>query len=196
MNYQYHYDRLIETRKNRVHEEGIYYENHHIVMRSMGGSNDPENLVKLTAREHFLAHWLLWRIHRNRQTAYAFYLMCGNWKSDKMKRTRESRSSSRGFAEAREAHSIHRSLVMSKNLPMTTSVCENCDAEIIDVCTKPRRFCSNKCKNSHQMRLNTVPRKGQNNHDAVVKGWTSQSPEQRRSRALKAWETRRNKTST
>lgn len=76
MNYQRIYENLISTRKNRVSEDAIYYERHHIIMRSMGGSNDPENIVKLTAREHFLAHWLLWRIHRNREAAYAFKLMC------------------------------------------------------------------------------------------------------------------------
>ena len=78
MNYQWHYDRLIETRKllNRNKKDGNYYENHHIIMKSMGGTNDPENLVLLTAREHFIAHWLLWRIHRNKQTAFAFFAMC------------------------------------------------------------------------------------------------------------------------
>lgn len=75
MNYQWHYDRLIETRKDRVLEEGVYYERHHIVMKSMGGTDVPENLVLLTAREHFLAHWLLWMIHRNVQSAFAFSMM-------------------------------------------------------------------------------------------------------------------------
>lgn len=36
-----------------------YAEIHHIVPKSLGGSNDPTNLVKLTAREHFICHWLL-----------------------------------------------------------------------------------------------------------------------------------------
>lgn len=75
MNYQKHYDNLIRTRKNRILEEGVYYEKHHIVMRSMGGSNSKDNIVYLTAREHFIAHWLLWRIHKNKQTAAAFYCM-------------------------------------------------------------------------------------------------------------------------
>lgn len=41
----------------------------------MGGSNDKYNIVSLTAREHFAAHWLLWRIYRNNKMAWAFALM-------------------------------------------------------------------------------------------------------------------------
>lgn len=40
-----------------------YVERHHIIPRCMGGSNDRDNLVALTAREHFLAHMLLGKIH-------------------------------------------------------------------------------------------------------------------------------------
>lgn len=72
MNYQKHYDRLIETRKHRSIKEGEYYETHHVIMRSMGGDNSSNNTVLLTSREHFLAHWLLWRIHKNQKTAFAF----------------------------------------------------------------------------------------------------------------------------
>ena len=36
-----------------------YTEKHHIIPKSLGGSNKQENLVKLTAREHFICHWLL-----------------------------------------------------------------------------------------------------------------------------------------
>lgn len=36
-----------------------YTEQHHILPRSLGGTDDSENLVHLTAREHFIVHWLL-----------------------------------------------------------------------------------------------------------------------------------------
>jgi NUMOD3 motif len=36
-----------------------YSERHHIIPRSLGGSNKKDNLVRLTAREHFICHWLL-----------------------------------------------------------------------------------------------------------------------------------------
>ena len=96
MNYKWHYDRLMQTRKNRILEAGIYYEKHHIVPKSLGGSNSKENLVSLTAREHFLAHWLLYRIHRNKEMALAFNAM-------RTVNNKKEISSSRGYKEAREA---------------------------------------------------------------------------------------------
>ncbi len=56
--YKRTYDRLIERAKGRVKTKGEH-ENHHIVPRSLGGSNEKSNIVALTYREHFLAHWLL-----------------------------------------------------------------------------------------------------------------------------------------
>lgn len=53
-----------------------YGETHHVVPKAHGGSNDRSNLVCLTAREHYLAHKLLFRIHRDAATARAFRLMC------------------------------------------------------------------------------------------------------------------------
>lgn len=36
-----------------------YKEKHHIIPKSLGGSDDKSNLVTLTAREHFICHYLL-----------------------------------------------------------------------------------------------------------------------------------------
>jgi hypothetical protein len=76
MDYKKHYDNLISSRNKRICIEGVYYEKHHIIMRSMGGTNDKENIVLLTAREHFIAHYLLWKIYKNNQTAWSFKMMC------------------------------------------------------------------------------------------------------------------------
>lgn len=43
-----------------------YTEKHHIIPRSMGGKDTKENLVILTAREHYLAHLLLTKCVENR----------------------------------------------------------------------------------------------------------------------------------
>lgn len=53
------YNNIIATAQSRVLPEEIYTESHHIIPRSLGGSNDKSNLVKLTAKEHRLAHILL-----------------------------------------------------------------------------------------------------------------------------------------
>ncbi len=47
------------SKLNRVKNSKNYFEQHHIIPRSLGGSNRPDNLVLLTAREHFIAHLLL-----------------------------------------------------------------------------------------------------------------------------------------
>lgn len=62
MNYEKIYNSLVEYRK-LIPPHG-YCENHHILPKSLGGSDSPENLVKLTAREHFIAHLLLAKIHK------------------------------------------------------------------------------------------------------------------------------------
>lgn len=74
MNYQNIYSQIIERAKNRVLEG--YKEKHHIIPKCLGGNNDKDNLVELTAREHFLCHRLLCEIHpNNNKLWYALWLM-------------------------------------------------------------------------------------------------------------------------
>jgi hypothetical protein len=56
------YWELISSRRNRLLPESIYQEAHHIIPKSLGGSNHKTNLINLTAREHFIAHLLLVRM--------------------------------------------------------------------------------------------------------------------------------------
>lgn len=62
-------NRAISIKEERGIEKqtlGIYYERHHIIPKCMGGTNDETNLVYLTAREHFLIHLLLCKIHADK----------------------------------------------------------------------------------------------------------------------------------
>lgn len=61
MNYIKHYNLLIERARNRVLD--CYSETHHVIPKCMNGTDDPSNLVKLTAEEHFVAHQLLVKIY-------------------------------------------------------------------------------------------------------------------------------------
>jgi hypothetical protein len=75
MNYQKIHDSLIDRAKNRKLEG--YVETHHIIPKCMNGTNESNNLVELTAREHFLIHWLLHEIYpNNTDLRYAFWSMC------------------------------------------------------------------------------------------------------------------------
>jgi hypothetical protein len=74
MDYQKIYNQIIERAKNRQLEG--YKEKHHILPKCLGGSNDKENLVELTAREHFLCHMLLCEIYPNEnKLKHALFLM-------------------------------------------------------------------------------------------------------------------------
>lgn len=61
MNYQKHYDALIDRARTRQLDG--YAERHHIIPKCLGGSNDKDNLVRLTAEEHYVAHQLLVKLH-------------------------------------------------------------------------------------------------------------------------------------
>lgn len=54
------YEALVTKAQNRTIDG--YVEKHHIIPRSFGGSNSKTNLVNLTAREHYVAHALLWKM--------------------------------------------------------------------------------------------------------------------------------------
>ena len=57
-----------------------YTEIHHIIPRSMGGTDSKDNLVKLTAREHFICHLLLPKITEGvayQKMIYAYTIMSG-----------------------------------------------------------------------------------------------------------------------
>lgn len=54
------YNSIVERRL--AHPVEGYVERHHIIPKSLGGSNDQSNLVALTAREHYICHLLLLRM--------------------------------------------------------------------------------------------------------------------------------------
>lgn len=57
--YKKMYEQLIEHRRNNQPDDIVYCEKHHILPRSLGGTDESDNIVKLTGREHFIAHRLL-----------------------------------------------------------------------------------------------------------------------------------------
>ena len=50
-----------------------YTEKHHIIPKSLGGTDLTENLVILTAREHFICHWLLTKMVSNKKHQYQMW---------------------------------------------------------------------------------------------------------------------------
>jgi hypothetical protein len=110
MNYQKIYENLILNAKlkdrikvSKKSENYVYYENHHIIPRCLDGLNDKNNLVLLTAREHYICHKLLTLIHKgNRKIAMAFFYMTFDKRGNR-------NVSSRDYAYAKEL--IHSTIV-------------------------------------------------------------------------------------
>lgn len=59
MNYQNIYNKIIQNRRKTPLSINEYGEHHHIIPKSLGGPDDETNIIKLTAREHFLCHFCL-----------------------------------------------------------------------------------------------------------------------------------------
>jgi hypothetical protein len=103
MNYQRIHDAIIERASNRTLQG--YREKHHVIPRCMGGVNTADNLVELTAREHFIIHKLLVEIYPTEsKLVYAYWAMCNKQSSKKM--LRNYKISSRDYQYAKELFSI------------------------------------------------------------------------------------------
>lgn len=100
MNYQRIYNQIVNNRKSNAVDG--YTERHHIVPRSFGGTDDKENIVALTAREHFICHWLLIKIYPtgsdHHKAIQAFMMMSVSCKNHK-------RLTSRLFKQFKEEYS-------------------------------------------------------------------------------------------
>ena len=80
MDYMLQYYKLIRKAIDRGWSKKtaiVYVEKHHIVPKRLGGSNELDNLACLTAREHFVAHKLLFKaMPGNFSIANAYHSFC------------------------------------------------------------------------------------------------------------------------
>jgi len=120
MNYLKAYYNLVHSRQSLSRD--CYLEKHHIVPKSVYGKSilkenhlqhvdDPMNIVELTGREHFVAHWLLHRAFpKVRNFAAAFHAMAAmsNWYHSRYT------PSSRAIEEARIANADSMKLPVAK----------------------------------------------------------------------------------
>jgi hypothetical protein len=68
--------------QHRVKGGDIFYENHHIIPKSLGGDNSKSNLVLLTAKEHVVCHHLLTKFTVGPEKSkmnYAFWSLVNGW---------------------------------------------------------------------------------------------------------------------
>ena len=79
MEYEKIYFSIVRNRK--INKFDGYTEKHHILPRSLGGSDENSNLVNLSAREHYICHLLLTKMYKKHSFEYnkmlhAFMMMC------------------------------------------------------------------------------------------------------------------------
>ena len=120
MDYKRVYNQIIENRKLTPLSKDEYGERHHIIPRSLGGTNEAENLVRLTAREHFICHALLAEMYESEtcewyKMNYAFLMM--NCNSNNQNRycnarlyelKREDIAKTRSFMQSGEKNSFYK----------------------------------------------------------------------------------------
>jgi hypothetical protein len=72
MNYKRIYAEFIKDRRDKQESILDYCEKHHVTPRSLGGSDEKENIVRLVARDHYFAHCCLAKIHGGKMWSALF----------------------------------------------------------------------------------------------------------------------------
>lgn len=111
---QHHYNRYTRFIGSlRGQSVDGYAEVHHIAPRGLGGSDDADNLIRLTARQHYVAHWMLARALGG-SAARAFFMMSNFGKYGQVNSTT--------YAMARQeyAEQISQQLKERPNVPVFT----------------------------------------------------------------------------
>ncbi|WP_198030912.1 NUMOD3 domain-containing DNA-binding protein, partial [Cupriavidus sp. amp6] len=106
MNRQKIYDAFIADRRLKekaLLASGDFYDRHHILPRSLGGGNEPENLICLTLIDHIRAHILLGRVHGGSQWIAVKRIFGGHKKRGHHYSRRELERIAIGRKEARKA---------------------------------------------------------------------------------------------
>jgi hypothetical protein len=110
MNYKNIYENFIKSRKDKIFLDTEYCEIHHILPRSLGGTNDLENLIKLNARDHYFAHMLLARFAGPKMKLALLWFIAG---TNKFGGGVKHYPNSSKIGKIREDASIARSILMT-----------------------------------------------------------------------------------
>ncbi len=117
------YYKITSNAKQRITEG--YTELHHIIPQSMGGSNNKENLVHLTAREHFICHWLLIKMTEGEDRSKMLYALNGMKAENRYQQRYHTKITARVYEKYRIEHAENHSKRMkgrkawNKGVPQT-----------------------------------------------------------------------------
>ena len=101
---------LMNTRKTRLREADTRYEKHHIIPKSMGGTDTDDNLVDLTFKEHYLAHLLLTKITRGKDKAKMVHAW--NMMTSFEKKYGKKHVTSRLYSMLKEEYAVYQGEIM------------------------------------------------------------------------------------
>jgi hypothetical protein len=101
------YNKITSNAKQRINEG--YTEIHHIIPQSLGGSNEKENLVELTAREHFICHWLLIKMTEGEDRSKMLYALNGMKAENKYQKRYHTKITARVYEKYRKEHAENHS---------------------------------------------------------------------------------------
>ena len=90
-----------------------YTETHHIIPKSLGGSDDPDNLVCLTAREHFLCHWLLTKMVKGKRNQWSMINALGMMMWSENDNQQRYKINARLYEQLKRKHSEAKSWAMT-----------------------------------------------------------------------------------
>jgi len=110
------YYKITSNAKQRITEG--YTELHHIIPQSLGGSNDKENLVDLTAREHFICHWLLIKMTDGEDRSKMIYALQGMKAENRYQQRYHTKITARVYEKYRIEHAQNHSEIMKGRTPL------------------------------------------------------------------------------
>lgn len=188
MNYKFIYDSLIRKAKDSSRfkltpkdPNFVYYENHHILPRCLGGSDSENNLVLLTAREHFLAHWMLCKIYPEKICLALAFSRCRSSSSE------FKQNNSKLYKYAKEALAY----ANSKRIWADSS------KEGIRY-SNSHRVCSEHTRKLHSQNMkgnaNTLGHKLTEEHKAKISYWSRNMPQEAREKQQESYIRRKTET--
>jgi hypothetical protein len=101
------YYQIIERAQSRTIDG--YTERHHIIPKSIGGPDEGFNLVDLTAREHFLCHWLLTKMVKGKRKQWSMVNALGFMMWSENQNQERYRVNARLYEQLKQKHSEHKS---------------------------------------------------------------------------------------
>jgi hypothetical protein len=166
MTYSKIYHEIVGRCKTRKYNKDIYYEKHHIIPKCVGGKDNDDNIVSVTAREHFILHHLLAKEYvkqyKDHKIAYnicaklvaAFNKMCIHHTDNRKINSRQFERARKLFSEFHPMKNTDTKNMVSEKLKIFNSkrrkermsqmkMCANC--HIRQVRTKYAKMCSKSC---------------------------------------------------